>query len=106
MKQAAPYSNTLIGPKSQGISPGHTVQLDWWWGAQQWLQEEQTGVVCENKLLYSRTAQGAVFNDIPSRIFFYLFFFFLPFLPHIGGYQKKKFQFDYGVIKYRLLKRG
>lgn len=68
MKQAAPYSNTLIRPKSQGISPGHTVQLDWWWGGtQQWLQEEQTGAVCENKLLYSRTAQGAVFIDIPSR---------------------------------------
>lgn len=70
VKQAAPYSNTLIRPKSQGISPGHTVQLDWWWwwgGTQQWLQEEQTGAVCENKLLYSRTAQGAVFIDIPSR---------------------------------------
>lgn len=80
MKQAAPYSNTLIRPKSQGISPGHTVQLDWWWwgGTQQWLQEEQTGAVCENKLLYSRTAQGAVFNDIPSRL--------LP--PHMGGLPK------------------
>lgn len=64
-------------------------------GAQQWLQEEQTGAVCENKLLYSRTAQGAVFNDIPSR---------LP-PPPYGGATKNNFQFDYGV-KYRLLKRG
>lgn len=60
-------------------------------GAQQWLQEEQTGAVCENKLLYSRTAQGAVFNDIPP--------------PQYGGATKNNFQFDYGV-KYRLLKRG